>query len=167
MFGNFPLPHTQRLPAFNCRIRLTISCPTLAILKMATLEYCLERTMKFSHCHTFDQSNAGNGTAESALTKGHHPLNSLAHGNNVSMHSENVPILSSSLFPQNFNVCSMYILVSRLRGRSKKKLRVHKLCSTGQRYSTGHQTGFIVGINSVRTRQEISKHTFIAYNMLH
>ena len=32
---------------------------------------------------------------------------------------------------------------------------------------TGHQTGFIVGINCVRTRQEISKHISIAYNMLY
>ena len=32
---------------------------------------------------------------------------------------------------------------------------------------TGHQTGFIVGINCVRTRQEINKHISIAYNMLY
>ena len=32
---------------------------------------------------------------------------------------------------------------------------------------TGHQTGFIVKINCVRTRQAISKHISIAYNMLH
>ena len=32
---------------------------------------------------------------------------------------------------------------------------------------TGHQTGFIVGINCVKTRQEISKHISIAYNMLY
>ena len=32
---------------------------------------------------------------------------------------------------------------------------------------TVHQTGFIVRINCVRTRQEISKHISIAYNMLY
>ena len=50
------------------------------------------------------------------------------------------------------------ILVSWLRGRSKEELCVHKPCSTGQWYSTGHQTGFIVRINWVKTRQKISKH---------
>ena len=54
-----------------------------------------------------------------------------------------------------------YVLVSWLRGRSKEKLCAHKPCSTG------HQTGFIVRINCVRTRQEISKHISIAYNMLY
>ena len=32
---------------------------------------------------------------------------------------------------------------------------------------TGHQTGFNVGINCVRTRQEISKHISSAYNLLY
>ena len=32
---------------------------------------------------------------------------------------------------------------------------------------TGHQTGFIVGINCVKIRQEISKHISIAYNILY
>ena len=31
---------------------------------------------------------------------------------------------------------------------------------------TVHQTGFIVGINCVRTRQEISKHISIAYTVV-
>ena len=52
-------------------------------------------------------------------------------------------------------------------GRSKTKLCVHKPCSTGQWYSTGHQMGFIVRINWVRTRQEFSKCISIAYNMLY
>ena len=34
-------------------------------------------------------------------------------------------------------------------------------------YSTGHQTGFIVRINYVIKRQEISKRISIEYNMLH
>ena len=72
-------------------------------------------------------------------------------------------------------VC-MWILVSRLvilslvilvEGLIKGKLCIHKPCSTGQQYSTGHQTGFVVRINCVRTRQEISKHIPIAYNMLY
>ena len=50
-----------------------------------------------------------------------------------------------------------YIFVSWLRVRSKERLCVHKP------YSTAHQTGFIVRINCVRTRQEISKHISIAY----
>ena len=36
---------------------------------------------------------------------------------------------------------------------------------TGQWYSTGHQTGFIVWINCVRPRQQICEHISIAYNM--
>ena len=32
---------------------------------------------------------------------------------------------------------------------------------------TGHQTGFIVKINGVRTRQEISKHISTVYNILY
>ena len=32
---------------------------------------------------------------------------------------------------------------------------------------TGHQTGFIVGINCVKARQEISKHISIANTMLY
>ena len=46
-----------------------------------------------------------------------------------------------------------------LRGGSKEKLCIHKPCSTG------HQTGFIVRINYMAPRQEISKHISIAYNM--
>ena len=67
-------------------------------------------------------------------------------------------------------VCTfIYALVSWLRGGSKEKLHecVHKPCSTGQWYSTGHQTGFIVRNSCVRTRQVISKHISIAYNMLY
>ena len=51
--------------------------------------------------------------------------------------------------------------VSWLRGRSKEKLCIHKPCSTG------HQTGFIVRINCVAPRQEISKHISIEYYMLY
>ena len=43
---------------------------------------------------------------------------------------------------------------------SVREARVTDVC-------TGHQTGFIVKINCVRTRQEISKHISIAYNMLY
>ena len=60
----------------------------------------------------------------------------------------------------------MYILVTWLRVRSKEKLCVHMPCSTSQWYSTGHQTGFIVRINCVRIRQEISRHISIAYNII-
>ena len=59
------------------------------------------------------------------------------------------------------------ILVSWLRGGSKEKLCLRKPCSTGQWYITGHQTGFIVRIDCVTTRQEISNHVSIAYNMLY
>ena len=45
-------------------------------------------------------------------------------------------------------------------GRIKGKI-LHKPCNTGQWYSTGHQTGFIIRIIWVRIRQEISKHISI------
>ena len=52
-------------------------------------------------------------------------------------------------------------VVSWLRGGSKENLCIHKPCSTG------HLTGFIVGINCLGTRQEISNHISTAYNMLY
>ena len=43
---------------------------------------------------------------------------------------------------------------------SVREARVTDVC-------TGRETGFIVKINCMRTRQEISKHISIAYNMLY
>ena len=54
------------------------------------------------------------------------------------------------------HTCTVSIWNTWLRSASKDTLCIHKPCSTG------HQTGFFVRNNCVRTRQEISKHIFIA-----
>ena len=55
------------------------------------------------------------------------------------------------------------------KDQKKKEKSVHISALEAQvtDVCTVHQTGFIVGINCVRTRQEISKHISIVYNMLY
>ena len=61
----------------------------------------------------------------------------------------------------------MYVCILVRRKIKEKSVHTSALEAQFTDVCTVHQTGFIVRINCVRTRQEISKHISIAYNMLY
>ena len=73
-----------------------------------------------------------------------------------------------SIHPCTVTLSVHCIFICILVRRKIKEKSVHTSALEAQvtDVCTGHQKGFIVGINCVRKRQEISKHISIAYNML-
>ena len=63
--------------------------------------------------------------------------------------------------------CTVCTFVSWFGERSEKGVHTSALKAQVTDVCTVHQTGFIVGVNCMKTRQEISKLISIAYNKLY
>ena len=67
-------------------------------------------------------------------------------------------------YTHNARICTCILVRRKIK---EKSVHTSALETQVTDVCTVHQTGFIVGINCMRTRQEISKHISIAYNMLY